>query len=549
MMKFMKSIFIRVAATLALVAATVAGCTPLPTPEGEDQLTVDVTTLTLPQNGGVASFNLLANVSWTITSSAEWLTVLPASGSGSSRVLCSCQENTSANGRNAKIEVAPVEAGLVPSHTILVLQDGTSGGDNGGNDDDGDDNGGNDGNDDIADGNGEATSPYSASQLVEMLTGGDAIPDTPRYVIGVISSIEEVSTSYGNATYYISNNGKSDTPQLCIYRGYYLGGEKFTSENQIAVGDEVVICGTPILYNDIKPEMNSGNYIHSIIKGSNNDDNGGDDSGDDNGDDNGGIVTDGGTPHAGWAELPAEEDNDDYYYAYHMRADKGTQRNFSVCYSAEMGCPVWVAAPIHRCYCGSGRSENYAPDPVIPASVQKNADRSGDTNKGNWMNRGHMLASNMRNVTATTNQQVFYYSNIAPQDGDGFNTGGGWWNDLEDIEKNQYMCSDTLYTVNGCHWANKNETFGNRVVPTHFYKVFLRTKKGSSGKWVVNCSESELQCVAFYAPHYHGSGGKTAPTRSHMMSVAELEELTGHKFFTNVPNAPKDTFNPSDWGL
>lgn len=540
---------------LALVAAVMVGCEELPTPGGSDtQLTVETTSLTLPAGAGTTSFDLTSNTSWTITSSAEWLQVIPASGSGSTKVRCAYQANTTAKGRNAKISIAPVDSLSAPSYTILVLQNGTSGGGSGDNGDNGGDNGddnnddNNDDDDDIADGNGEATSPYSASQLVEILTSGKAIPDTPRYVIGVISSIEEVSTSYGNATYYISNNGKSDTPQLCIYRGYYLGGEKFTSENQIAVGDEVVICGTPILYNDTKPEMDSGNYIHSIIKGSNNDDNGGDDNGDDNGG-NGGTVTDGGTPHAGWAELPAEEDNSDYYYAYHMRADKGSQRNFSVCYSAEMGCPVWVAAPIHKCYCGSGRSENYAPDPVIPSSVQKNADKAGNTNKGNWMNRGHMLASNMRNVTAATNKQVFYYSNIAPQDGNGFNTGGGWWNDLEDIEKSQYMCSDTLYTVNGCHWANKNETFGNRVVPTHFYKVFLRTKKGNSGKWVVNCSESELQCVAFYAPHYHGDGGKTAPTSSHLMSVAELERITGHTFFPNVPNAPKDTFNPSDWGM
>ena len=34
-----------------------------------------------------------------------------------------------------------------------------------------------------------------------------------------------------------------------------------------------------------------------------------------------------------------------------------------------------------------------------------------------------------------------------------------------------------------------------------------------------------------------------------MRSVKEIEELTGFTFFANVPNAPKDTYNPSDWGL
>ena len=34
-----------------------------------------------------------------------------------------------------------------------------------------------------------------------------------------------------------------------------------------------------------------------------------------------------------------------------------------------------------------------------------------------------------------------------------------------------------------------------------------------------------------------------------MISIEKLEEMTGFTFFANVPNAPKDTYNPSDWGL
>ena len=282
--------------------------------------------------------------------------------------------------------------------------------------------------------------------------------------------------------------------------------------------------------------------------GGGNDDGGNTGGGNDDGGNTGGgsgDVTTGGAKYAGWAELPVEEENSDYYYAYHMRPDKSTQRNFSVCYSAEMACPVWVACPIHSCYVGGASRSSYSPDPEIPSSIQAVPD-AGNTNKGNWMNRGHMLASNMRTVSSSTNKQVFYYTNIAPQNGSNFNTGGGWWNEMEDIEKNEFMCADTLYTVNGCHWANKNETFNDQVVPTHFYKVFLRTKRGNSGKWVVECSESELQCVAFYAPH---TIGMATPSRSHMISVSELEEITGHTFFPNVPNAPKDTFNASDWGM
>ena len=276
-----------------------------------------------------------------------------------------------------------------------------------------------------------------------------------------------------------------------------------------------------------------------------NDDGGNDDGGNDDGgnDDGGGIVTNSGAKYAGWAELPAEENNSDYYYAYHMIPDKGNGkvRNFAVCYSEELGCPVWVASPMHSYYTAknTSRSDAYAPDPKIPSSIQVHK-RSGYT-------RGHMLGSSDRLVSRGANEQAFYYSNIAPQLQDGFNTGGGVWNNLEEY-CDGLLCADTLYMVNGCYWENKRTTSSGTVIPTHYYKVLLRTKSGNTGKWVVNCSESELKCVVFMVEH-NSDQFKVKPHRGMMMSVAELEEMTGHTFFPNVKNAPKDTYNPSDWGL
>ena len=84
------------------------------------------------------------------------------------------------------------------------------------------------------------------------------------YITGIISSINEVSTSFGNATYFISDDGKTDT-QLQVYRGYYIDGDKFTDETKDAlqVGKKVVILGKLTLYKD-EPEVNSGNKIISI---------------------------------------------------------------------------------------------------------------------------------------------------------------------------------------------------------------------------------------------------------------------------------------------
>lgn len=246
-----------------------------------------------------------------------------------------------------------------------------------------------------------------------------------------------------------------------------------------------------------------------------------------------------GTYRSGWAELPANVDKaGDYYYAYHIRPDNRNMRNYSVCYSKELGCPVWVSAPMHNCYKGnSGRTDSYAQDPDLGCSQVGR--RSGYT-------RGHMLGSSDRTVSRETNRQVFYYSNIGPQLQSGFNTGGGAWNNLESFVDGQW-CADTLYQVIGCYWANKNKKVDGTVIPTHYYKVLLRTKRGNSGKWVVDCSADELKCAAFLVEHKSQAGLK--PNRNMMIPVAELERMTGFTFFANVPNAPKSECNPSDWGL
>lgn len=310
------------------------------------------------------------------------------------------------------------------------------------------------------------------------------------------------------------------------------------------------------------------------------DNNGGNNGGDDNngdGDDNnnGGNVDPSKVYRTGWPELPVTDEyvyqtnyrrdngNADYYYAHHLCPDvnnaqnNGKARNYTVCFSAQHHCPLWVAAPRHSSYNGSAkRSDAYKADPNIPSNLQYTSQTTGSS-----CNKGHMLGSAERTVTTATNAQVFYYSNIAPQETSTFNTGGGAWNNLEDwVDKK--VCADTTYVVIGAYFDNYTDKLrgynaaakkisycGRSDVswPTMFYYVLLRTKKGNTGKSVQNCSKDEIMCAAFVRSHNCAKG--TAVSRQDMMSVAELEKLTGFVYFPNVPNAPKDSFNASDWGL
>ena len=275
----------------------------------------------------------------------------------------------------------------------------------------------------------------------------------------------------------------------------------------------------------------------------------------------------------GWYELPVINysqsgsyliDNNDknLYYAHHICAggEKGpggkTARNYTVCFSAEHHCPVWVAAPRHKMYqSGASRTDAYAKDPSIPSDIQYN-----NKNTGGGCNKGHMLGSAERLSSTATNKQVFYYSNIAPQYTDTFNTGGGGWNTLEDWVDGQ-VCSDTLYVVIGAYFDKYTDkrgytdspatiSYGGRndvSRPTMFYYILMRTKSGSSGKALKDCTTSEIKCAAFVRSHKTPKGVKVSAQE--MMSVSDLEKITGFSYFPNVPQAPKSTYTASDWGL
>jgi len=109
-----------------------------------------------------------------------------------------------------------------------------------------------------ATGDGTRTNPYNAVAANQVIASGD-IPADAVYVKGIVSSINKIDTSYGNATFYISDDG-STSNQFYIYRAYALGNKKFTSEDELNVGDEVVVYGKLVNYNGTY-EMTQGGYI------------------------------------------------------------------------------------------------------------------------------------------------------------------------------------------------------------------------------------------------------------------------------------------------
>ncbi|WP_235821029.1 DNA/RNA non-specific endonuclease [Alistipes provencensis] len=258
------------------------------------------------------------------------------------------------------------------------------------------------------------------------------------------------------------------------------------------------------------------------------------------------------TKYTGWAELPAVQDRpDDYYYAAHYCNGAPGGRNYSVCYSKDMRGPIWVAYPMHESYTkgtAGGQNQDWKFDPAIPAFVQPDLSSSYKASGDGSFSRGHMLASNDRQSDKATNKQTFYYTNMSPQIQNGFN--GGIWATFEKKCHNM-ICSDTLYMVTGAYFANENTTCKDNsnpqktvIVPTHFYKVLIRSKSGNTGRPLWELSADEIECAGYWFEHKAYSG---ASPSQFIKSVAWIEEKTKLSFFTNVPNAPKEKLDAAFW--
>lgn len=102
---------------------------------------------------------------------------------------------------------------------------------------------------------------YTVAKALELIAAGEGL-DAKVYVKGQITSIKEVSASFGNATYDISDDATAAN-KLTVYRGYFYDNGKFTSSDQIKAGDVVVVYGKLVNYNNNTPQVTNSS-IYSL---------------------------------------------------------------------------------------------------------------------------------------------------------------------------------------------------------------------------------------------------------------------------------------------
>lgn len=152
------------------------------------------------------------------------------------------------------------------------------------------------------------------------------------------------------------------------------------------------------------------------------------------------------------------------------------------------------------------------------------------------------MSSERGGANQQINMQTFYPTNIAPQPSAKAGTFGTVWgyvealfagtrnseNDIvaDDGVQNMNIVSDTLFVVAGCYyehdyWQEYDSSDSNQAepdpaqklctMPTHQFKMALRTKSGSTGKRIQQCTADELQAVGFWIETLHRQSGNQRP--------------------------------------
>lgn len=195
----------------------------------EVSLKVDPSIILVGKDGGSKTIDINAAVEWKAEPKDSWITISPSSGSGAVQVTVTVAKNDDENARQSTVVVTAGPAKM----NITVKQD--AGG--------------------VV--YGTAEHPYPASKIYEYVAGLD--PDVPTeefYIEGIIAKIDELfGAQYGNATFFITDDGKTADKMFEVFRTWYFNGAKWKEgDKQISLGDKVVVFGKCVNYKGNTPE-------------------------------------------------------------------------------------------------------------------------------------------------------------------------------------------------------------------------------------------------------------------------------------------------------
>lgn len=107
-----------------------------------------------------------------------------------------------------------------------------------------------------------AETAYTIAKAKELIDAGKGLSENV-YVKGTVSQASKsLNDTYGSLSYYISDDGKKEN-ELQVYGGLSFDGKKFTSVDDIKVGDVVIVYGKLKKYGTTY-ELDKNNILISL---------------------------------------------------------------------------------------------------------------------------------------------------------------------------------------------------------------------------------------------------------------------------------------------
>lgn len=221
--------------------ALLASCVEEPPVKSYDlAIGLDKSTIGVSSDGGTAEVVVNSGeITWTATCSEKWVTFDPATGSGTTKVTITVPANDEDRTAEIIIKAAGVE------RILTVIQTGNPHG--------------------LL-----PEDPLTVNEAVAICEalGSGGKTGKKYYVKGIISEMVQSfveSGTYGNATFWMSDNG--DSKDFEAYRVRYKDDtlyNEYTGEKQdVGVGDEVVIYGLLMNYNGTPETVEKNAYLYS----------------------------------------------------------------------------------------------------------------------------------------------------------------------------------------------------------------------------------------------------------------------------------------------
>ena len=246
-------------------------------------------------------------------------------------------------------------------------------------------------------------------------------------------------------------------------------------------------------------------------------------------------------------EFPRLKGGDNNLVIVHSTSDYGV--NYSLEWDIAKMSQRWSCYEMYESNSVTNTSRyygnpQYPADPDLPSTYGWSP--GNDPYYGTGYDHGHIVASAERLCSAEANYQTFYLTNMQPMK-NAFNA--GLWAKMEQqVWKtwNRLSFRDTLYVCKGGTIDHPDQQIGytkkGLLVPRYFYiAVLCKNKQG-------------YKAMAFWVEHLlDGVDHSGDNLKDYMISIDQLEELTGIDFFCNLPDdverQVEDNMSPAVWGF